>query len=100
MKTILSTATGSHAQGWYEAYRVVNSGTSTDFYFTDDPHPAPLWKDVPDSFPVQRKLVFDPWTLVSREIALYDPDGIVSLGAQRAWLRSKARRRAKAAAAR
>jgi hypothetical protein len=85
--TVLTTATGSFAQRWYDAWRVVNNGTATDHYFTDNACPAPQWITTPARG--HQGLIYDPWTLVSREVAPYDPDGVVLVSAERAWLRAK-----------
>jgi hypothetical protein len=86
---VLTTATGSHAQRWYDAYRIVNNGTATSLYFSDNPHPQPKWLSTPGYG--HKGLTYDPWTVRVREIEPYDPnsDGVVLESAERAWLRSK-----------
>ena len=90
--TVLTTATGSFTQRWYDAWEVTNQGTTTSFYFVTDACPAPRWEATPapgDWY--RRQLVFDPWTVVSREVAPYESscDRVVLLSAEKKWLRSR-----------
>lgn len=87
----LSTATGSCTGWYYGAYRVVNNGTSTLHYFYDEAFPEPRWEQRPDR---SRQLVFDPFVLERCVTEPYDPNEIVMISAERAWLRDLARRRA------
>jgi hypothetical protein len=104
---VLTTATGSLCQRWYDAYELTNHGTTTSLYFTDDPRPEPRWVEISSltGLPVTSieraagayrriGLAYDRWTLMSRETAPYEStvDRVVLASAERAWLRSKRRK--------
>ena len=93
--SVLTTATGSLTQRWYDAYELTNAGTTTSFYFRDNACPAPRWESTPvPGETYRRQLVFDPWTVVARETRPYESavDRVVLVSAERAWLRRKAGR--------
>jgi hypothetical protein len=96
----LSTATGSLGQWWYGRYRLVNDGTETLYEFRDEAFPEPRATNVrrADNNFMVTQLVFDPLMLVNVESRPYDPDRIVLVSAERAWLRDKRRRAKKLAA--
>jgi len=88
------TATGSNTGWYYGAYRVVNNGTSTLHYFYDEAFPEPRWEQGLDG---SQQLVFEPYGLERCVTEPYDPDEIVMISAERAWLRDLASRRARLA---
>jgi hypothetical protein len=90
--TVLSTSTGSYAQRWYDAWEVTNQGTTTSFYFVRGACPAPRWEAAPTpGNPMRRQLVYDPWTVVSRQVAPYESsvDRVVLVSAEKKWLRGR-----------
>jgi hypothetical protein len=88
----LSTATGSCYSYWYGAHCLVMNNTETMYYFFDEA-PQPTIRAA-QGRPGVTELVYDQFYLETIEFREYAPNRIVSLGAERAWLRDLARRRA------
>jgi len=93
----LTSATGSLGQWWYDRYRLVNDDVETLYEFRDEAFPAPKQRQFRSGNTMMTELTFDPLMLVNTESRPYDPDRIVLVSAERAWLRDK-RRRARAMA--
>jgi hypothetical protein len=87
----LSTATGSCYSYWYGAHCLVMNNTEMMYYFFDEA-PQPTLRPAHER-PGVTELVYDPFYLETIEFREYDPNRIVSLGAERAWVRDRARRR-------
>jgi hypothetical protein len=91
----LSTATGSCYSYWYGAHCLVMNNTEMMYYFFDEA-PRPTMRAA-HGRPGVTELVYVPFYLETVEFREYDPSRIVSLGAERAWVRDRARRRARLA---
>lgn len=88
----LGTATGSCYSLWYGAHCLVMNNTEMMYHFYDQA-PPPTIRPA-HGRPGVTELVYEPFYLETIEFREYTPDRIVSLGAERAWLRDLARRRA------
>jgi hypothetical protein len=90
----LTTATGSRAGMWYGSYRLVNDDVETLYTFYDESFPAPAFRTIytPDGDRTDA-LVYDPLMLTHKESREYDPDRVVLVSAERAWLRDLRRKR-------
>ena len=91
----LGTATGSCYSYWYGAHCVVVNNTETMYYFFDQA-PPPTIRPA-HGRPGVTELLYEPFYLETIHFREYAPNRIVSLGAERAWLRDLARRRARLA---
>ena len=91
----LGTATGSCYSYWYGAHCVVVNHTEFMYYFFDEA-PPPIIRPA-HGRPGVTELVYEPFYLETIQFREYTPDRIVSLGAERAWLRDLARRHARLA---